>query len=1400
MATDVSIRLGVTGESDLTAALKGVESRIKNLNSEMKAAVSSMAGLDNAEARTAQQTDILGRSMEATREKIAILSQQYDKAKAKLDQLGNELDQAKAAFGDNSAEALKAEAAFNRQAVTVNNLGTKLNNATADLNRMEAELRDIDSAADKAGQALDGMGDEARAGANSLRDAFTGGAVSGAIQSLIGGISSLVDSTAEYRRIMASLDVASQNAGYTAEQTATSYRQLYGVLADEQSSATALSNLQALGLSQADLTTLIDGTIGAWATYGDSIPIDSLSEAINETIRVGKVTGTFADVLNWAGTSEDEFNAALESANSETERANLVLKELSRQGLPQAAQQWRNNNAALVETNQASANLSDALARAGDALSPLVAKVKNFAADMVNGLVDMAESGSAAIPVITGLAAAVGALAAVSIVQRIAQLVSGIGAIAALANPITAVIAAAAGLSAVLFTLIGDTGDYVTASEEFADRVNGTTDAVNAQAESFANLQDAAAESLAGINAEMGLVEQYVAELESITDANGRVKQGYEERAAYLADYINNKVPGAVSASEDEAGAIYGVSDAIDELIFKRKQEAALDALMPQYEEALTNQAEAWSNLTQAQADYNAAQKRVIEAQEALNGAMDPHTYRQAKTELDAANKALSETKTNLDTATSTWNNYNSTMEAVDAIMRATSEDAGALNEALAKASTDVVKATGDNQQALAESVAKMQADYQAAVIQIAQSWDKATPYQQQSMLNLLEQLRASLDMQVEEARLGGVEIMNGYGTGLSTGGYQLTGVTQQIYAQILQELYPGIDATQIGEAWNYLISSGIVSSTYMVDAAAAGVNSTVENRLSDPSVDATGTAQGGEAVGSYASGAEANTPLVTNAFNNVVGQSETATSTAVSNAGFDQIGSTAVGEVTNGVTSSQSIFFGSLTDLVFGGQSTAMGSVASANYQAPGGLSADYIDAGFKQNQSKLYDSVRAQITNAKRSALANVQVADFPGVGRQISAGIASGITSNSGVVSNAVRRVVTQAKAAAEAAAGIASPSKLFRYAVGRWIAEGIAVGIEDYSTEVYDATRAIIPEAVDIAQQLNDRLVAKEEELTKRLEDVGLDEATKESLNAQLTAVKEFRSEYEAALADIEKSQESMAQKLQDYGDLFETVRTETGSFLELSDLEEQISGIERYGAALEALKARGVSDGLLDEILGMSVDDATAYTEQLLSMTDDQYSDYMALWEKKQEEAQRIAEKFYQDEMDALGREFVDKIPQELGDVKDQMRTIGVQGIQGMIDGMYSKSGALWSAASSIVSQAIAAMRAAADINSPSKETENLVGKPLAQGIEVGFLGAMARVSQTMADTILAPFQSVTRGDLLDAAAGVVNGNAGLALAGAGAAQTIIIPVQLNGKQIAEVVYDPLKQVGRQRGQ
>lgn len=142
------------------------------------------------------------------------------------------------------------------------------------------------------------------------------------------------------------------------------------------------------------------------------------------------------------------------------------------------------------------------------------------------------------------------------------------------------------------------------------------------------------------------------------------------------------------------------------------------------------------------------------------------------------------------------------------------------------------------------------------------------------------------------------------------------------------------------------------------------------------------------------------------------------------------------------------------------------------------------------------------------------------------------------------------------------------------VGLMIARGLAKGIQKGEKEV-----------LHVADTLNQKLLDKEEALTKQLEETGLDEATKEALTEQLNVVKEFRSEYEKALEDIQKSQDSMAQKLKDYGDLFQTVKTETGSFLELNDLEAQINGIERYGEALEASRPGGCRTAWLERLWG-----------------------------------------------------------------------------------------------------------------------------------------------------------------------------------------------------------------------
>ena len=403
MTTDIGARIGIEGEKEFKSSLSAINSQIKNLNSEMQSTVAAFADMEDSEEAVTAASDVLQRSITAQQQKITLLNGQYDRSKTKLSQLGNELDNAIKEFGESSKEASKAQNAYNRQAAEVNKLGSEVNKATADLRAFERQLNDVGKRADNLGDDLSDAGKGFSDFGGKVKGAFAGGAVLGAVTGIADGISNIVDGSLEYNKIMGTLEVSSQKAGYTADQTAASYTQLYGVIGDEQQSATALANLQALGLEQNQLKQITDAAIGAWATYGDSIPIDGLAEAINETIQAGVVTGNFADVLNWAGTSEDDFNAKLEATNSKAERTQLVLDELARQGLPEAAAGWRENNAELVKMNEANAKLSSAMGELGLVFTPLVATFKTGLATMITGFVDLVEEAGETVDMVRNI-------------------------------------------------------------------------------------------------------------------------------------------------------------------------------------------------------------------------------------------------------------------------------------------------------------------------------------------------------------------------------------------------------------------------------------------------------------------------------------------------------------------------------------------------------------------------------------------------------------------------------------------------------------------------------------------------------------------------------------------------------------------------------------------------------------------------------------------------------------------------------------------------------------------------------------------------------------------------------------------------------------------------------------
>lgn len=375
MAVDIGPRIGIDGEKEFRQELQNINQQLRTLGSEMKAVTSSFEDGDKSEKALAAQTDVLNR--------------QIDAQKQKLQQLQRGLDASADKYGENDTKTLKW-----RQAV---------NEATAALNKMESQLRETSGGVDDLGDSMDGLGDATGGGGlgsllssgglgGLLTKGFAVGAVVGGVQQLTGAMFDLVDSTQEYRTIMASLESSSTAAGYSAEQTAQTYGRLQSVLGDTQTAATATANLQAIGLSQEQLMTVTDAAIGAWARYGDSIPIDGLAESINETIQAGQVTGTFADVLNWAGTSEDDFNAKLAEANSTSERANIVMQELANQGLAEAGAAWIENNQDITAANAATDKMDQAMARLGEKLAPVAAGLKDLGADAINFLIDQVEN------------------------------------------------------------------------------------------------------------------------------------------------------------------------------------------------------------------------------------------------------------------------------------------------------------------------------------------------------------------------------------------------------------------------------------------------------------------------------------------------------------------------------------------------------------------------------------------------------------------------------------------------------------------------------------------------------------------------------------------------------------------------------------------------------------------------------------------------------------------------------------------------------------------------------------------------------------------------------------------------------------------------------------------------
>lgn len=259
--------------------------------------------------------------------------------------------------------------------------------ARANLAEVRNELERIETTGQESGASID----------EAMKAIGKGAAIAvGAIMAVTTAMVALGKSSIEFQKQQAKLVAGFQAVGSSAKQATETYKNLFRFLGDTDRAVEAAQSLARITTNEKELAEWTNILQGVYSRMGDSLPIESLAEAANETIKVGVVTGTMADALNWVGVSEDAFNAKLAQTTSLEEREALVRSTLNNL-YGNAAAIYERNNQALIRYHEAQAKLDIALADAVRYVTPLLTELINLGTVLIQVLKPAFETISAVI-------------------------------------------------------------------------------------------------------------------------------------------------------------------------------------------------------------------------------------------------------------------------------------------------------------------------------------------------------------------------------------------------------------------------------------------------------------------------------------------------------------------------------------------------------------------------------------------------------------------------------------------------------------------------------------------------------------------------------------------------------------------------------------------------------------------------------------------------------------------------------------------------------------------------------------------------------------------------------------------------------------------------------------------
>lgn len=999
--------------------------------------------------------------------------------------------------------------------------------------------------------------------------------------------------------------------------------------------------------------------------------VDGDTTAFNNMWSSSEAGVGMLSILN-SGTSK--YNSLVQAMEGSTGAATTAFEKMSETG--EFAQRRFQN---------ATENLKIAI---GDELAPELMELQQSGADAMEWATEFVKGHPEVVAAVTALAAALAVLAAalvgLLVVNQVSKAFEAFSA-ALLANP----------FGLVALALVSLTAATVAFGKVMKDRTSDAAKnrkAIEQCRKSYNNLKDSIEEHEETAKENIKSAETEAATYQTLSDklydlANKTSKTAAEKaQMSAMVDQLNEAMPELGLSIDETTGALNKEKSAVDAVIDSMKQQALASAYQEQVKQAATDVAEAETQLSEARKvyngllvesrnetqEYNKAMQDTGNMVESTSDIYDAHGVKQ--TEL---NERLQEQKKVVEDLEGTYS------EAQEKLSEA-SEKAGEYKVTTEETNEAVSDSATEMSDEVKQAYEGMKTSIQNNLKGVVNAYEDFSGGEEVSAGDVVTHLKSAAngvdqwaDNLITLAGRAGEGMTKEFFSYLVDLGPQSANLVKACTEMTKPQLQDAVAA--------YSESGGEAAEAYSEKFAAIITNWDSTGQEIVQKAGEVGEKSGKEHTEKAKSGIES-------------GQKEV---TEAAKKGGEEAGKESQKATADGIQQNSGQVSQAASSSIRKAEDAALG-YYNGFYNVGANLMRGTV-AGMTANSPAVEEAARAAVRNAVTGAKKEGNIKSpsrvmRDEVGKMLAAGMAVGIDEGSGDVEKSARNLAKVSVDATKNELGIHSPSKVFKDEIGKHIVGGVIKGIEAEVPKLKKTMKKMSEEAVKAAGEVDaakggysdaasaimesitsgldkrqellvskldnkidgyvDKVVKKYEKLAedKKTEAGNTTDATQKKklqeeakkLRKNAKKIKNYANKYTSTFMDAlkegtekaySKIEDDLDKKLDEIAEKYQKAYDKIISFrddmkkkmsepVNMYDLDTQLTQVERYQEGLKKLKDK-IPESLMDQILGMDLNEADNFVEHLNAMSEEELEAYKKKWEQLQSSSETFSKDFFE---------------------------------------------------------------------------------------------------------------------------------------------------------------------------